>query len=71
MLSSFYLCFLVEEDPVSEVDLPCSEFAVMVELRLPFVVLCSELCDKSLFFKVVEICSAILLVLNLVIGGKS
>ena len=71
MLSSFCLCLFVEEDPISEVDLPCSELAVVVELGLPFVVLCSELRDKSFFFKVVEVSSAIVLVLCLVIGGYS
>ena len=56
---------------MSEVDLPCSEFAVMVELGIPFIILCSELYDKSLFLKVVEVGSAILLILCLVISGYS
>ena len=53
--SSFCLCRFVEEYPVSEVDLPCSEFAIMVELSFSFIVLHFELCDKSLFFEVVEV----------------
>ena len=65
------LCFFVEENPVSEVDLSCSEFVVVVEIGLPFIVHCFELHDKSLFFKVVEASSAIVLVLCLVIGGYS
>ena len=69
LLSSFRLCFLLEEYPVSEVDSSYSEFAVMIELGLPLVVLCPELCNKSFFFQVVEVSSAVLLVLCLIVGG--
>ena len=68
---SFYLCLFVDEYPVSEVNLPCSEFAIMVELGFPFVVLRFELGDESLFFEVVEVGLAILLVLRLIIGCHS
>ena len=43
----------------------------MVELGLSLVVLSSELCDKSFFVKVVEVSSAVLLVLFLVVGSYS
>ena len=71
LLGSFCLCLFVEEDPVSEVDLPCLEFAIMIVLGFPFVVLCFELGNESLFFEVVEVDLAVLSVLHLIIGCHS
>ena len=71
LLSSFCLCFLVEEYPAPEVDLSYTELAIVIKLGLPLVVLCSELCNKSLFFQVVEVSSEVLLVLCLIVGGYS
>ena len=47
MLGAFCLCLPVKEYPVSEVNIPGSELTVVIELSLSFVVLSSELCDKS------------------------
>ena len=71
MLGSICLCLLVEEYPVSEVDLPYSELAVVVELGFSLVVLSSELYNKSFFVMIVEVSSAVLLVLCLIVGGYS
>ena len=71
LLSSFRLRFFVEEYPVSKVDPSYSELAVVIELGLPLVVLCSELCNKSLFFKVFEVSSVVLLVLCRIVGSYS